>query len=233
MKQTAFLFAAVLLLAAGASAQADPDGSPVVAPAASNASFGNAPIAPSLYAMATTPAPLPANPLGASASTSADQKPSVYNVYQSYNWQVTAGYTFFRFYLVPSTTLNLNGVNIGMVYYPKGLWVGADGNFDGAWGSYIGHTAKYVQAMGGPRFRWSAPRGIEVWGHGLVGGAHFLPQTAYGNQASFTYMVGGGVDLNLHGRRIAYRISADMVGTRFFSTYQYSPKISAGIVFKF
>jgi hypothetical protein len=233
MKQTAFLFAAILLLAAGAFAQAGPDDAQTVTPAGSTADLPIAPSASPLFAMAATPAPLAADGLGATPSSSADTRPTVYNVYESYNWQATAGYTFYRFYLVPRTTLNLNGLNLGLVYYPKGLWVGVDGNFDGAWGSYLGRTAKYVQAMGGPRFRWSAPRGIEIWGHGLVGGAHFLPQTNYGDQAAFAYMVGGGVDLNLHQRRIAYRVSADMVGTRFFSTYQYSPKISAGIVFKF
>jgi len=80
--------------------------------------------------------------------------------------------------------------------------------FVGAWGSVGGVSTKYVQAMGGGRARWAAPRGIEVWGHGMVGGSHFLPQTAFGSQTSFAYEIGGGVDLNLHQRRIAYRVSA-------------------------
>jgi hypothetical protein len=238
MKQTAYLFAAILLLAAVAAAQTNPDNSSLpLAPASSGAGITAA--APSLFAVATTPAAVFANGLSpASAndpgSSSTEQQPaSVYNVYQNYNWQVNGGYTYFRFYLVPKVTLNMNGLNLGLVYYPGGKWIGGEGEFVGAWSSLYGQTAKYVQGMGGPRFRWAAPRGIEVWGHGLVGGSHFLPQTSFGGQSSFTYEVGGGVDLNLHQRRFAYRISGDMVGTRYFNTYQYSPKISAGVIFKF
>jgi hypothetical protein len=239
MKQTAVLFAAILVLAAVAGAQANPDNSSLPFAAAASDTTALARGAPSLYAMATTPASVAANGLSAAGSgepgsSSADQQPpSVYNVHENYNWQASAGYTFFRFYLVPNVTLNMNGLNLGMVYYPRGHWVGAEGEFIGAWGSIEGLSAKYVQGMGGPRFRWAAPRGLEVWGHGLVGGSHFLPQTALGSQTSFTYEVGGGVDLNIHERKIAYRVGADMVGTRYFGTYQYSPKVSVAIVFKF
>jgi hypothetical protein len=50
---------------------------------------------------------------------------------------------------------------------------------------------------------------------------------------AFSLELGGGVDLMPRHRRLGYRLQADMVATRFFGTYQYSPKISAGIVFKF
>jgi hypothetical protein len=236
MKQTAILFATILLLAATAGAQANPDNS---LPHAPDATAAAAPAAPSLFAtnaapaLAATTAPA-ADAFSAPGANSADQQqPSVYGVFQHYNWQATAGYTFFRFYVVPHVTDNMNGINLAMQYYPGGKWFAADGEFIGAWGSALGFSTKYVQGMGGGRVRWSAPRGIEVWGHGLVGGSHFLPQTSFGNQGAFAYEVGGGVDLNLHQKRIAYRVSANMVGTRYFGTYQYSPNISAGVVFKF
>ena len=173
--------------------------------------------------------------LSATSSDSQDQRqPSVYGVFQSYNWQATAGYTFFRFYVVPHVTDNMNGINLGLQYYPGGKWFAADGEFVGAWGTNYGiGGTKYVQGMGGGRVRWSAPRGLEVWGHALVGGSHFLPQTSMGSNAAFAYEAGGGVDLNIHQKRIAYRVSANMVGTRYFGTYQYSPNVSIGVVFKF
>jgi hypothetical protein len=238
MKQSAFLFAAVLLLAASVGAQANPDNSLPVAPAAPAATTANAAGEPSLFAVAAAPALTAASGAGAAVSSATglgatDQQPSVYGVIQNYNWQVNGGFTFLRLYVVPHVTENMAGLNLGMVYYPGGKWIGADGEFDGAWGSLIGHTSKYVQGMGGARFRWAAPRGLEVWGHGMIGGSKLLPQTAFGNQGSFSYEVGGGVDINPHQRRFAYRISADMVATHFFSTYQYSPKISAAIVYKF
>jgi hypothetical protein len=239
MKQTAFLFAAILLLAASAGAQANPDHSLPLAPAAPEAAAAIAPGAPSLFAMDAAPAPIATSAPGTAAfsapsSNSTDQQPSVYGVFQNYNWQATAGYTFFRFYVVPHVTDNMNGINLGLQYYPGGKWFAADGEFVGAWGTNYGlGVTKYVQAMGGGRARWSGPRGLEIWGHALVGRSNFLPQTSLGNQAAFAYEAGGGVDLNIHQRRIAYRVSANMVGTRYFGTYQYSPNVSIGVVFKF
>ncbi len=240
MKQSVFLFVAILLLAANAGAQASLDNSLPLTPAASQAPAAFGPSAPSLFAMDSAPMPtaassgLGASASGALASNSTDQQqPSVYGVFQNFNWQATAGYTFFRFYVLPHVTTNMNGINLGLVYYPGGKWYGVDGEFVGEWGSVGGVTTKYVQGMGGGRARWEAPRGIEIWGHGMVGGSHFLPQTQFGGQASFAYEIGGGVDLNLHQRRIAYRVSANMVGTHYFGTYQYSPNVSAGVVFKF
>jgi hypothetical protein len=237
MKQTVLLCAAILLIASGANAQAVSEDSlpaaPVGATAASadtNSTLDAANNAPAADANA---AALAAAVTSDPSSRSTDQEPQVQGVFKTYNWQATAGYTFFRFYEVPGVAVNMNGLNLGMAYYPGGHWIGADGEFIGAWGSAFGENAKYVQAMGGPRFRWSLPRGLEVWGHGLVGGAHEQPQTIFGSRGAFAYEVGGGLDFNIHGSRFAYRTSANLVGTRFFSTYQYSPNVSAGIVFKF
>jgi hypothetical protein len=163
----------------------------------------------------------------------AEPPQGVYGVFQNFDWQAYAGYTFFRFYEVPNITQNMNGFNFSVAYYPRGGWVAAEGEFVAAFGSQAGVTSKFVLGMGGARFRWSAPRAVEVWVHGLAGGSHFTPQTAFGGQSAFGYEVGGGVDVNAHHHRMAYRLQGDMVGTRYFGTYQYSPKISAGIVYKF
>jgi hypothetical protein len=238
MKQTVVLCAVLLVFAAGANAQASSDTTLPLAPAADAV----APTAPAdttpLVAAETATSPA-ADAFATAVSndpgsdSSAQEQPTVHGVFKNYNWQATAGYTFFRFYIVPHVTSNMNGLNLGLVYYPKGFWVGGDGEFIGAWGSVDGLSTRYVQAMGGPRFRWAIPRGLEIWGHGLVGRSHFLPQTNLGNQGAFAYEVGGGLDFNIHQRRWAYRVSANMVGTRYFGTYQYSPNVSAGIVFKF
>jgi hypothetical protein len=239
MKQTVVLCAALLAFAAGAKAQASSNDSLPFAPVATTATASANDTDP-LVAEAPPPPDANASALGVTltndpgAGADAQQEPpSVRGVFKSYNWQATAGYTFFRFYIIPGVQSNMNGLNLGMVFYPRGHWVGADGEFIGAWGSVDGFSTRYVQAMGGPRFRWAAPRGLEIWGHGLIGGSHFLPQTQLGNQGAFAYEVGGGVDVNIHQRRIAYRASANMVGTRYFGTYQYSPNVSVGVVFKF
>jgi hypothetical protein len=186
--------------------------------------------------------PETANRLGSERATPAlparqsdSQQPpvSVYGVFKTYNWQAEAGYTFFRFYLVPHRIVSMNGLNLGITYYPGGKWIGAEGEFLGTFGTLGSQGAKFASGMGGARFRWAAPRGLEVWGHALAGGAHFLPQTAFGGQSAFAYEAGVGVDVGGHERRFAYRAQLDMIGTHFFGTYQYSPRASIGIVFKY
>jgi hypothetical protein len=240
MRHSAFLFGAILLFTASAGAQAKVADSVLPAsPAPEAAGVLSAANSSPTLALAIAPVAGPVGAPGAAASDSsapsdpAAQQPTVYGVLQNYNWQLYAGYAFVRFYEVPTITQTMNGLELGIVYYPGGKWIGADGELVAAFGSQAGVTSKFLLAMGGPRFRWLAPRGVELWAHGLVGGTHFLPQTPYGSQSAFAYEVGGGVDLNVHHRRLAYRAEAGMVGTRYFNTYQYSPKVSVGIVFKF
>jgi hypothetical protein len=156
----------------------------------------------------------------------------VYGVFQNFNWQAYMGYTFVRFTELPGAALNENGFNYSIVYYFKN-WVGADGEFVATFGSQSGSASRFLVGAGGPRFRLSSSRGVEFWAHALVGASHFTPQTAYGKETALGYEVGGGIDISAHHRRWAYRVEADAVGTQFFSTYQISPKLSAGVVFKF
>ncbi len=237
MRQTVFLFGAILLFAAGAIAQ---NGGGELLPQAAGVSGASATqsmlVSSPLLAEARLPgSPESSDPVGPvfSSAPAAQQPPSIYGVFPTYNWQLFLGYTFMRFYEVPSTTESLNGLDIGMVYYPKGLWVGGEGDMTAAFGSQGGQTAKFLTGMGGVRFRWSAPRAVELWAHGLAGESHYLPQTSYGNQTAFAYEFGGGIDILAHHQRLAYRAEVDSVGTRYFNTYQYSPKIAVGIVFKF
>jgi hypothetical protein len=237
MRHAGLLFGAFLLFTTTAGAQVNSANSPLFSSLDTGAAaVASVPVAQLTFAPTATLFPGATSGIGAAAANSAEpsepapQGPDVHGVFEKYNWQAYACYTFYRFYLVPKTTLNMNGVNLGVVYYPKGWLIGADGEFVGAWAS----PSKLVVGMGGVRGRWSGPRGLELWGHGLVGGTHYLPQTAYGNQSAFAYEAGGGVDIGMHNHgRFAYRVSADMVGTRYFNTYQYSPKVSIGVVFKY
>ena len=180
----------------------------------------------------------PVTPASASAEPAAlPQAPE--GVFANYDGRAYIGYTFDRFYVLPqatsnqSTIVNSNGFDGSLAYYYHGGWFGAEGELVAAFGSFAGQSSSLVMGGGGARIRWSLPSGTELWAHSLVGGAHFSPQTAYGPESALAYEVGGGIDISTHRRRIAYRIEGDMVGTRFFGTEQYSPKISAGVVFKF
>jgi hypothetical protein len=123
-------------------------------------------------------------------------------------------------------------VNWSIAYYWKD-WLGFEGEMAATKGTQFGQNSWFLFGGGGPRFRWSGPRGLELWGHVLVGGSHFTPQTSFGKQEAFAYEAGGGVDAHSPWPRLGFRVGADMVGSHYFSTYQYSPKIFAGVVFKF
>lgn len=157
----------------------------------------------------------------------------VYGVMQNYNFQIYGGYTYLRFYELPGITGNLDGFNASLVYYPHGGHFGLDGEYFIGFAPQNGVSTWLEGGMGGGRFRLAGPRGIEIWAHALAGGAHFTPKTPYGTENALAFEGGGGIDLTPNRRRVAFRIQADVLGTYFFSTYQYSPKISAGVVYKF
>jgi hypothetical protein len=168
------------------------------------------------------------------ASLDPDPPQQVQGVFKKYAWQAYAGYTFFRFYETshPTNRETQNGGNWSIVYYWKD-WFGIDGEMSATYGHQSNHDSWFLFGGGGPRFRWSGPRGAELWGHALFGRSHFTPQTAFGPQEAFAYELGGGVDIGGHYKRWAIRVSGDVIGSHYFSTYQFSPKISTGFVFKF
>ena len=186
-----------------------------------------APSSPPSYAMAMPIAEAPP------ASEPAAEPQGVEGVFPATNWQVYGGYAFVRFYVVPGTMVNSNGFDAAVAYYHHNSWLGVEGELVAAFGSLTGQNSTFLLGTVGPKVRWTGSRGFELWAHGLVGGGHFSPQTIYGNRGALAYELGGGVDIPARNPRIAFRAEADMVGTRFFGTYQYSPKISAGIVYKF
>jgi hypothetical protein len=119
-----------------------------------------------------------------------------------------------------------------MAYFFKER-MAAEGLIDGGVGSQNGQTAKSVFSGGGLRYRIPGPRALELWIHADAGVAHFSPTTTFGGDAAFGYELGGGVDFNAHHQKLAYRFGADLLGSTFYGTYQISPKLSAGIVYKF
>jgi len=245
MRRFIFILGIVFVLASTVAAQQDP--------AQENPAFARLLATPyfTLAPASGLAAPAPAAPLGtgfspaAAASTpfvsvanaspaapSADPPQMVQGVFVNYNWQAYFGYTFFRFYEVPGHQFDTNGFNYSMQYYLKD-WFALDGEFAATISTLNSFNGWFLFGGGGPRFRWSGPRGIELWGHVLVGYSHFTPQTSFGSQDAFAYTAGGGGDINFRHTRWAIRLGADMVASRYFSTYQYSPKAFGGIVYKF
>ena len=156
----------------------------------------------------------------------------VQGVFEKYDYDLYAGYTYFRFYEVPGTISNMNGFNLSGVYWYRD-WIGPDAEVMAVYGSQPGQNSWLIFAGFGPRVRWVKPKGIDLWAHALVGVTFIDPQTPYGGQAAIAGLFGGGVDLNGHHRHMALRIAVDGIASHFFQTYQVSPKISAGLVYKF
>lgn len=222
MRFFGFLLAGVLLAGSSAAAQVSSSPSLLNSTTTTNLAVNttsSATAQPVSFRLPAKPVPQPQVP--------------VIGVYERFNFQAYVGYTFMRFYEVPHQIQSMNGFDASIGYYPGSGWIGGDGEFLGAFGHQAGVTSKFALAAGGVRARWAAPRGLEVWTHGLAGRAHYVPQTALGPQGAFAYEVGLGVDASGNRQRIAYRLEVDMVGTKFFHTYQLSPKASIGVVFKF
>ncbi len=224
----------VVLLAATVKAQTNFSG-PQLPAAPGTASTANllaetTPTSPILWAEAAPAAAVAtAEPVAAPGFFGG---PGVLTARPAYLWELYAGYSFFDFFEVPHTTNVENGFDVAVSYFPGAGWIGAEGDLQATFGHQSGCISKFVMPAGGVRLRWAGPRGTQLFLHGLLGAAHYFPQTAYGGQNAFAYEVGGGVDI-AHARRMAIRAEADAVGTRFFGTYQYSPKFTIGIVYKF
>ena|ERR1700722_7898439 len=230
MKHVAFLFGVILISASCASAQATSQSSGLFgSPFAGTMAITSATNTPTAFPSASD---LPAAAVPASPSASEPQQPGVQSVYQKYPFQLYGGYTFVRFNATSNTSVNRNGFSAAAAYFYKDSFFGVEGDLTATFGTLQGYSSKFLIASGGPRVRWSGPRGIEYWGHGLVGGAHFTPRTALGSQGAFAFRVGGGVDFNF-STHLSARAGVDLLGTHFFNRNQNSPLISGGIVYKF
>jgi len=235
MKHVAFLFVVILISASAASAQATSQSSWLFgSPFAGTLAATSAASTPSAFPAVSDPAgsDLPPATVPASATASEPQQTGVQSVYQKFPFQLYAGYTFVHFNATSNTSLNRNGFSLGAAYFYKDSFFGVEGDLTATFGTLAGYSSKFLIASGGPRFRWSGPRGIEYWGHGLVGGTHLTPRTALGSQSAFAYRVGGGVDFNF-STHLSARAGADLLGTHFFNKNQNSPLITGGIVYKF
>jgi len=158
------------------------------------------------------------------------QTPALYP-YESYPWQLAISYEYFRAN-AGNTHLNLNGFNTSLTRFLGG-WFGLEADVAALWGSAPGgETAKLVLYGGGPRVAYRQNAKFEPWVHGLFGGAHLFPQTAFGSTNAFGYVAGGGVDIKL-GPRVFWRVQGDFVGTHFFNQWQNNAQVKSGLVLNF
>jgi hypothetical protein len=174
-----------------------------------------------------------ANPFASAPTPTAAPDPQyVQGVFVNYDWRAYLGYTYTHFSAQGGISRNQNGFNWGIVRYFNS-WFGIEGEMFATHDSPNNQSSWFLFGGGGPRFRWQARKGIEVFAHALVGYSHLTPQTAFGTQEAFGYELGGGAEFPTPWRRIGLRAGADMIGTRYFGNNQFNPKIYGGVVFKF
>jgi opacity protein-like surface antigen len=155
----------------------------------------------------------------------------IYSDRDDYRFQLGLGVSFerFRSSLYSASAV---GTNTSLSYFLND-WLGVEGNVSTFFAPAIlnGEHVKLVNYGAGPRIAWRRPR-WEPWLHGLVGGAHALPQTAGHSQNGFSVQIGGGADYRFMPR-LSLRLELDYVRTRLFSQWQNNGQAAAGIVFHF
>jgi hypothetical protein len=216
-----------LVFACNASAQVNPAGDAPLASSTPTLAMAVPPPGPAPFLAAGEPVPVP------TPAPDSNGRQPVYGVLEDLDFQVYGGFTYFRFYELPGITGNLDGFNVSLVYYPHAGHLGVDGEFAVGFAPQTSASTTLDAGMGGGRFRVTVPHGVEVWAHALAGGAHFVPKTPYGSETALAFEGGGGVDFTLPHQRFGFRVEGDLLGTYLFSTHQYSPKISVGVVYKF
>ena len=159
-------------------------------------------------------------------SAGAQGVPGVYPT--SSSLQVGITYTFVDFQQAPAITAYDSGVAGSVVYYRD--WIGVEGNVSDVFGSQGGKTTQLFFGGAGLRVRWQGSQSYEPWAHLIVGATHASPKI-FSDDTDFGFKAGAGVDFHPGHSRLGFRVSADLLGTQLFGTYQMSPEISAGIVF--
>jgi hypothetical protein len=167
-------------------------------------------------------------------------------VYGAYSY-VRAPVTFVQTILCPiptcppssnTHTLNMNGWEAGgAVKFIGPLSLKAD--FSGTSGSFNGANTHLQTYLVGPQLRVPGP--ISLFGHFLVGVAHEAISaggsggiaTSGPTQNAFATAVGGGLDLKILPFISVRPIQLDYLLTRFNSSTQHQPRVSAGIVLRF
>jgi hypothetical protein len=242
MKYSSILFGSLLCLTFSTAAQTNFAQVSLVTPAfgvtpavaaGSPAATGTLYAQPASESAALGAAFAPLSPADPAALSPAEPPPQrVQGVFEKYSYEAYIGYTFFRFYEVPGTNSNMDGANGSFIYWYRDR-IGVDSEVFATYGSQPGQNSWLTTGGIGPRIRWIKPKGIDLWAHALFGGSYITPATPYGGQGTVTGVFGAGVDLNGHHRHMAIRVAVDGVATHFFGTFQFSPKLSAGIAYKF
>jgi len=149
-------------------------------------------------------------------------------------WQISLGYEYLRVGSGGGIHFGLHGFTTSGTRYFND-WLGIEAGVSGAYGSPFGIPTQWFWYGAGPKIVVRRQARIQPWGHVLVGGARIrVVQTAGVPAAanSFSGVAGGGADIRLNSR-LAWRVEADYVYTRFSGATQHNSRYRSGIVLNF
>lgn len=141
-----------------------------------------------------------------------------------------AGYVFVRF-ASHVFTAHTGGLNLTGSYYLRDH-LALEGSVTETIGSQSSSSfdAKYL--FYGVGLKRSVGKGrLQPFVHGLVGGVHMYPQTAFSNNG-FGTQLGGGVDWRLREQWWLH-LEADYVASRLYHSGQNNFQAVAGVVYRF
>jgi hypothetical protein len=146
--------------------------------------------------------------------------------------QIFGGYSYLRPPVDLSTTLNtnpnLNGWELSGTYNAW-KWLGATADFSGDYGTTSGFGIHEQNYLFGPQVHLPGP--VSPFAHVLIGGA----SETIGSLSADSVAVAAGAGIDIHmGPFVSVRpIQLDYLVTRFRSSTQSQPRVSAGVVIHF
>ena len=129
---------------------------------------------------------------------------------------------------------NLNGWNASVSgYFNKYLGISTD--LSGGYGSPFGVSTRTYTYLFGPIVRFPNSTNMIPFGHVLFGGAHLGADgfNLSGSDNSFSWAMGGGVDVKVSPRFAVRLAQADWLRTQFADSTQSNFRYSGGLVLKF
>ena len=129
-----------------------------------------------------------------------------------------------------SNGLNLNGWNASVSRYLN-KYLGVRADFSGGYGTPFGVNTNVHSYLFGPIVRFQKHSKMTPFGHLLIGGAHL--NTFSGSDNSFSWAMGGGLDVYVNSRFSVRLAEADWLRTQFADSTQSNFRCSGGVVIKF
>lgn len=148
-----------------------------------------------------------------------------------FRWQMGLGISIVRFRSKAYYATGV-GTDTSITYFTND-WFGVEGRITTAFSptTFSGDHVKLVNYGVGAKLAWREQK-FEPFVHGILGGIHVLPQTAFGSANGFEFQMGGGMGYRFNPR-LSTRLVVDWVRTRLFGEWQDNAQVALQAVLHF